>query len=291
MAVFAPGEVVLAFHGPLLYEGKILSSELRTDAAGDETMLYLNHYKGWNRSWDEWLPADRIKKMDAANLELQKSLIERMSKGKKTGKRAHGGGPDGKHKTSSEPSKKRRGEQPGPGEAPNALRMIELKLVIPDEVKLLLVEDWYHVVPQKKVVSLPQSSTISDILADYVSMVQGEKAKGVATEVASGLKLYFEHGCGSMLLYKQERPQFDELISEDENVRLCEMYGVAHLLRLFIKLPSMMQSAGVGPKGMVYLVKCFQDILQFVKANHLPDSVADSYQECSASYMEKAKKA
>ena len=35
-------------------------------------------------------------------------------------------------------------------QAPNALRMIELKLVIPDEVKLLLVEDWYHVVPQKK---------------------------------------------------------------------------------------------------------------------------------------------
>ena len=52
--------------------------------------------------YPEWLPADRIKKMDAANLELQKSLIERMSKGKKTGKRAHGGGPDGKHKTSSE---------------------------------------------------------------------------------------------------------------------------------------------------------------------------------------------
>ena len=65
-------------------------------------------------------------------------------------------------------------------QAPNSLRMIELKLVIPDEVKLLLVEDWYHVVTQKKASpsifvasALPPSHTLERRSTSAVSWCRG----------------------------------------------------------------------------------------------------------------------
>lgn len=282
---FKPGESVLSFHGPLLYESKILAAEIRPNLSGEQSMLYLNHYKGWNRSWDEWIPADRIKPMNDVNIELQKSLVE-IAASKKSGKRTS----EKQEKVVEPSSKKRRQVDPPSAEEANAVGTVELKIVIPDNCKILLVNDWHTIVTKKKISVIPASPTITEILDAYNTQVKGTKAKAVANEVCSGLKLYFEHGCGPLLLYKQERPQYDELIGEQEDVQLCTKYGVVHLLRLFVKLPTMMQSAGVGSKGMIYLIKCFQDILRFTSNNYVPESTSDWYQSCSASYEEKVEK-
>ncbi|KAK9451073.1 MRG-domain-containing protein [Limtongia smithiae] len=75
----------LAFHGPLLYESKILKIYV-PDGKNDgidvdeiplplrEAVAYLIHYKGWKSSWDEWLPQERVLRWTDENLRLQKEL-------------------------------------------------------------------------------------------------------------------------------------------------------------------------------------------------------------------------
>jgi mortality factor 4-like protein 1 len=61
---FTEGEKVLCYHGPLLYEAKCVKT--KKDGAN---MLYLVHYLGWNKNWDEWVNETRILKITPENLE------------------------------------------------------------------------------------------------------------------------------------------------------------------------------------------------------------------------------
>jgi len=53
-------------------------------------------------------------------------------------------------------------------------------------------------------------------------------------EVCDGVRLYFNKALGSVLLYKFERQQYSELRTDD--VLPCDLYGVEHLLRLFVQM-------------------------------------------------------
>ncbi|GME95712.1 hypothetical protein B5S28_g905 [[Candida] boidinii] len=84
----------LAYHGPLLYEAKILKiHEPNSDVIklpNDETepidedpkfidelkeqLCFFVHYRGWKASWDEWINQDRILPLNEQNLLKQKDL-------------------------------------------------------------------------------------------------------------------------------------------------------------------------------------------------------------------------
>lgn len=67
---FSADEKVLCFHGPLLYEAKILRSKKEGG-----TYMYFVHYQGWNKNWDEWVTEPRMLKQVAENFEKQKKLL------------------------------------------------------------------------------------------------------------------------------------------------------------------------------------------------------------------------
>jgi mortality factor 4-like protein 1 len=72
---FEKDEKVLCFHGPMLYEAKILKLELWTNRPDLlEGTFYFVHYRGWKQSWDEWVPNTRLRKLNAVNLALQQEL-------------------------------------------------------------------------------------------------------------------------------------------------------------------------------------------------------------------------
>ncbi|RZF44942.1 hypothetical protein LSTR_LSTR005364 [Laodelphax striatellus] len=77
---FQEGEKVLCFHGPLIYVAKCLQS--RYDEKNN-TPEYLIHYSGWNKSWDEWVPENRVLKHDEANVQKQKDLYKAQKAGPK----------------------------------------------------------------------------------------------------------------------------------------------------------------------------------------------------------------
>lgn len=92
--IFTVNERVLCYHGPLIYEAKVLKShhhDETTTPSGQVGPHYFVHYKGWKQTyvsfffkkrnssyisyrWDEWVPASRLLKMTETNIALQKSL-------------------------------------------------------------------------------------------------------------------------------------------------------------------------------------------------------------------------
>jgi len=67
---FNADEKVLCYHGPLLYEAKILKSKKE-----GSSYMYFVHYQGWNKNWDEWVTEPRMLKQIAENFEKQKKLL------------------------------------------------------------------------------------------------------------------------------------------------------------------------------------------------------------------------
>ena len=88
---FSENEKVLCYHGPLLYEAKCVKVKRETGKGGSGTssgsgatgtgseksdFLYRVHYQGWNKNWDEWVPEQRILKMNAEGLEKKDRLLQ-----------------------------------------------------------------------------------------------------------------------------------------------------------------------------------------------------------------------
>ncbi|GAA5988582.1 hypothetical protein JCM5350_004463 [Sporobolomyces pararoseus] len=76
---YAENEKALCFHGPLMYEAKVLKAEMWTKAMNKNGAIgphYFVHYKGWKQTWDEWVPEERLNKYNEENIRKQKALIE-----------------------------------------------------------------------------------------------------------------------------------------------------------------------------------------------------------------------
>nr|2LRQ_A Chain A, NuA4 complex subunit EAF3 homolog [Drosophila melanogaster] len=67
--LFVDGERVLCFHGPLIYEAKVLKT--KPDATPVE---YYIHYAGWSKNWDEWVPENRVLKYNDDNVKRRQEL-------------------------------------------------------------------------------------------------------------------------------------------------------------------------------------------------------------------------
>lgn len=72
---FSKDERVLCFHMEMLYEAKILEVQQGEKGESGDGFLYKVHYKGWKSSWDDWVPADRIRKFNDENKELASQLL------------------------------------------------------------------------------------------------------------------------------------------------------------------------------------------------------------------------
>jgi mortality factor 4-like protein 1 len=98
---FSQNERVLCYHGPLIYEAKILKIENwdeTTSKSGTLGPHFFVHYKGWKQTsvfsflaryhvvctrrpvrWDEWVPATRLLKYNETNIGLAKTLKDASS--------------------------------------------------------------------------------------------------------------------------------------------------------------------------------------------------------------------
>lgn len=83
--MFERNELVLAWHGPLLYDAII--KDVKQDSSCDS---YLVHYQGWNNRWDEWVSGERMLKRNTTNLREQErasAAVDQARKQAKQGKK------------------------------------------------------------------------------------------------------------------------------------------------------------------------------------------------------------
>ncbi|CAG8610703.1 472_t:CDS:2, partial [Ambispora gerdemannii] len=76
---FQDNEKVLCYHGPMLYAATVKEVNSQyVDASGEAGLYYKIHYHGWNSRSDEWVPQNRILKMNEENMILQNTLQEEL---------------------------------------------------------------------------------------------------------------------------------------------------------------------------------------------------------------------
>ncbi|KAL3525655.1 hypothetical protein ACH5RR_014027 [Cinchona calisaya] len=266
--LFSEGEKVLAYHGPKIYEAKVQRTEVRKNE-----WRYFVHYLGWNKNWDEWVDARRLMKYTEENVLKQKALDKQKGANTKSGRSTQA-----KPKTSADTKldkeetkntaskgKKRKADSGTEKDTISAEKLV--KIQIPSTLKKQLVDDWELITQQNKLVKLPRSPTIDDILTKYLEY--RSKKDGMMTdsvgEILNGLRCYFDKALRVMLLYKKERQQYDEAISD--NVSPSSVYGAEHLLRLFVKLPDLLAYVKIEEETQIQLQQKLLDFLKFLQKN------------------------
>ncbi|EAU81662.2 hypothetical protein CC1G_02678 [Coprinopsis cinerea okayama7 len=287
---YAVNERVLCYHGPLVYEAKILKT---TDfkepalATGLTGMHYFVHYKGWKQTWDEWVHASRLLKLNDANLALQKRLqnehlstTQHASSSASASSKSHkaggagasstsGGGAGGGGSARTAARKDGRGTKRGRDEDDSA-RKPEMKLNVPEVLKSQLVDDWEAVTKKFQVrggrfFGVGWFWRRADVrwwirLCRYRENRPLRDPSLLLSTVISGIQVYFDKSLGSNLLYRFERPQYSEIrkkywtgqqvvvgVTEKE---MSEIYGGEHLLRMIVSLPQMIAQTSLDPESV-----------------------------------------
>lgn len=145
----------------------------------------------------------------------------------------------------------------------------DLRLNVPETLKVLLVDDWEAVTKNSQVmlrllgqvtdmiidavsytfsqlVCLPRSPNVQDILQDFSESVTSlepplPQHQSLLPTIIAGLQLYFDRSIGANLLYRFERPQYAEVRKKyvtGQEKEMSLVYGTEHLLRMLgVNLP------------------------------------------------------
>jgi hypothetical protein len=82
-----------------------------------------------------------------------------------------------------------------------------IKIIIPDLLKGLLVDDWENITRNNQLVPLPHPHPVNQVLQDYLNYEKPQRTEGSASidildETIAGLKEYFDKCLGRILLYR-----------------------------------------------------------------------------------------
>lgn len=270
----------------------------------DTTIRYFVHYQGWNKSWDEWVPENRVLKFNDANIDKQKELRDSHDANKakkkkralenetsvpspssnssfaKSTRSAAAGKDDG--------SRKKVKVDANVEEEAEFTKKMEIRIKLPDELKNWLVDDWDLITRQKKLVEIPARKTVQQILDDYVQSKKGAKAKeSQVVEVTAGIKEYFDTMLNCQLLYKFEKPQYAKIVKESpEDALMSSVYGAIHLVRLFVRLGQMLVYSDLDEKDITVLLTHIHDFLKYMARSNLFN--VNDYHVAPPEYLRKA---
>jgi len=279
--IFTENERIFAFHQGMLYEAKILKIELRpkpnATRLGEMIPFYFIHYQGWKDRWDEWVGDDRILKFTDKNKQFQQTLKLERQKRKRGPK---GNKNQSSSSSSSSSSKKRKLDK-------LSLTQMDFPLILQKKI----LEDYEQIVQQKCIVTLPSKPSISTILNAFLDDRKPEEDKGKSIRsVVDGIQLYFERAIGTILLYRFERQQYQQIFESSDNsidpFKMCQVYGVIHLLRLLSKLPQLIQEVDMEQEARDTILSFISELLKFLEKNVNTYFSTSMYSAASPTYCQ-----
>ncbi|KAK7920617.1 hypothetical protein PG985_008639 [Apiospora marii] len=175
-----------------------------------------------------------------------------------------------------------------------------IKIIIPDMLKGLLVDDWENVTKNNQLVPIPHPKPVSKVMDDYLAYEKPRRTEGSAAidileETVAGLKEYFDKSLGRILLYRFERAQYAEIREkwttggpDVQGKTPCDTYGAEHLMRLITSLPELIAQTNMDQQSVNRLREELSKFCQWLERNAGAYFVSE-YESPNAEYAEKAK--
>jgi mortality factor 4-like protein 1 len=167
------------------------------------------------------------------------------------------------------------------------------KLQMPFPLKKHLLDEWKLVCHEsdtvKRLLKLPKAPglTVKSVIKEFVAFKKAKldtdnnSAKDQKSQITKyeelfvGVELYFNRALPTVLLYRQEREQYDMLVSEavvqasavETGGRLItpsEIYGAEHLLRFFVRLPKLLGNVFLSSTDINPILAKFAELLKFL---------------------------
>ncbi|TDH66152.1 hypothetical protein CCR75_001726 [Bremia lactucae] len=295
----------------MIYDAKVLKVDNghgvqeTTSTGGQPTAStqYYVHYQGWAKKWDEWVRHDRVLVDTPANRALQKKAKDDVAKTKKNSrsskrKKISSAGVDTPSARKSPFKRLKRSAEGEVEEYPDAVEGSEddgaipkqISIQMPFSLKKQLVEDWKNVThAPHKLVPLPRKPNVDQIIQTYLAFKKSKVREGEANGdkeykniegIMIGVQSYFDRALSSILLYRMERRQYQELHQKDSQVvPLSQIYGAEHLIRLF--------GSTMSPRELNRIQARLNDFLKFIQKNSAAWFVTE-YEAVSEKYVEHA---
>lgn len=144
-----------------------------------------------------------------------------------------------------------------------------IKFVIPNDLKRHMVDEWMIITQETpgRLLNLPKPSdkNVKAILQHYLDERKSkfdDAQMRNAKELVSALLPLFDRALSSLLLYRQERAQYDALAEKFPKKKPSEIYGGEHFIRLFVRLPRLLSSI-FGPQVQIVHANLV-DLLKFI---------------------------
>ena len=113
---------------------------------------------------------------------------------------------------------------------------------------------------------LPRKPCVADLLQTYAATKRQGGAHGQAwRDFAGALISYFDAALPRLLLYRQERQQYD--LRARGRGAPSRLYGAEHLVRLIIKLPKLLAQTNLTKGEIPRLKRKIEDLLKYLRQN------------------------
>ena len=117
-------------------------------------------------------------------------------------------------------------------------------------------------------------SIIEDFLASKEKKADQEQYARYE-ELFAGLRIYFDRALPKILLYRQERSQWER--AQYVHSSPSQIYGAEHLLRLYVKLPVLLAQVTLSTSEMNQIQNKFAELLNFIQKNSSTLLAKDEY--------------
>jgi len=290
-------EIVMAEDKGNIYVAKIV----KFSQTGD-SFQYFIHYQGWARKYDVWVQADQICKSDDEDAKIKLQLYsqsknpklptkEKVSRTKQnSANSSFDNFADLMDDDTAKPSNKRKSNAELEEEARELKRNRTMlsnsdlvqeddadmataqRLEIPMNLKKHLLDEWSLISQQdpRRLVKLPRKVTAEMALRDFVATLDDkldDEQLDSHRDFYEGVQLYFEKALPTVLLYRHEREQYDEVSKTYSDLVPSQIYGTEHLLRLFVRIPKLMSGVFLPPSETNKVYTKFSQFLKFIGKN------------------------
>lgn len=138
-----------------------------------------------------------------------------------------------------------------------------------------------------QLVPLPRTPSVASVLASFMEQ---RKEKGSTSalqlkrfqELMEGIRMYFDKALPLILLYRQEREQYDRLLKAHTQTqqgeketstistpfRPSDVYGAEHLLRLFVRLPHLLAQTAMSATEVTQVQGKLGEFLKYLQKQH-----------------------